>query len=185
MRDLALAGAGAALVVLAVVLVRAIARRGRSRTARRRARVARAGELAAVELLAAAGFTIDDAQATHAWQLTVDGAPHAAALRCDYLVTRDGERWVAEVKTGGEAPRLGNSATRRQLLEYQVAYGAVGVALVDATAGVVHEVCFDLGMALAPAPAGAPTQPWPLLAVGFVAGAATAVASAVALGVSL
>ncbi len=144
MRDALLVAAtiGAMLIVLAIV--RALAARGRSRVARRRARVALAGEASAERLLARAGFTVVDRQVAHTWEVAIDDDVHEAALRCDFVVDRDGERWVAEVKTGDLAPSLATAATRRQLLEYQVAYAAAGVALVDATAGVVHEVRFRI-----------------------------------------
>lgn len=38
------------------------------------------------------------------------------------------------MKTGKLAPRLDHAATRRQLLEYRVAFGVDGVLLVDAEA---------------------------------------------------
>lgn len=156
----------AVAAVVAIVALRALAARGRSRRARRVGRAAADGELAGAALLTAAGFAIVDRQARHALPVDVDGERYDAGLRCDYLVERDGERWVAEVKTGQDAPSLANPATRRQLLEYQVAYGAVGVALVDATAGVVHEVRFDLA-----SPAGvAPPPRWPLFALGVAVG---------------
>jgi hypothetical protein len=142
--DVLVIAATAAVFLLLVLALRALAARGRSMTARRRARVALAGESAAEELLAAAGFTVVDRQVAHVWHVAIDDDLHETALRCDYLVARDGERWVAEVKTGDLAPSLATAATRRQLLEYQVAYAAAGVALVDATAGVVHEVRFAL-----------------------------------------
>jgi hypothetical protein len=103
-----------------------------------------AGERRGAELLRAAGYEVLEAQVAHEVTVIVDGEPYSAGLRCDYLVERDGLTWVAEIKTGEEAPSLTNPATRRQLLEYQVAYGVTGVVLVDATAGTVHEVCFEL-----------------------------------------
>jgi hypothetical protein len=146
LHDAVLIAATAAAVILVVLLVRARAARDRSATARRRARIALAGEAAAEQLLADAGFTVVERQVAHVWQVAIDDAVHETALRCDFVVARDGERWVAEVKTGDLAPSLATAATRRQLLEYQVAYAATGVALVDATAGTVHEVRFDLGL---------------------------------------
>lgn len=140
--DVLVIAATAAVVLLVVLALRALAARGRSITARRRARVALAGESAAEALLADAGFTVVDRQVAHVWHVAIDDDVHETALRCDYLVARDGERWVAEVKTGELAPSLATAATRRQLLEYQIAYGATGIALVDATSGVVHEVRF-------------------------------------------
>lgn len=74
----------------------------------------------------------------------VDNAPHPFEVRLDYLVRdlRD-RRWVAEVKSGDEAPDPVQRATRRQLLEYAVLVpDAAGVLLVDMEARVLHEVAF-------------------------------------------
>lgn len=142
--DVVLVAATAAAVLLVVLALRALAARGRSRTARRRARLALAGEARAEQLLADAGFVVVERQVAHVWHVAIDDDVHETALRCDFVVSRAGERWVAEVKTGDLAPSLATAATRRQLLEYQVAYAAAGVALVDASAGTVHEVRFPL-----------------------------------------
>ena len=64
-------------------------------------------------------------------------------LRADLLVTRNGRRYVAEVKTGRTAPRLDCAATRRQLLEYRIAFGVDGVLLVDAESDCV--IVVELG----------------------------------------
>ena len=74
--------------------------------------------------------------------LEVDGAPVVAAVRADYIVRAGGRRWVAEVKTGRAAPSLATATTRRQLLEYQHAFGVAGVLLVDADARTVQRVDF-------------------------------------------
>ena len=100
------------------------------------------GERAAAHLLRAHGFAIDDAQVTHHYVLRCDGHPHTVQLRADYLVRRDGQRYIAEVKTGCDAPSLTNAATRRQLLEYAHAYDVDGVLLVDMAAGQIHHVAF-------------------------------------------
>ena len=70
---------------------------------------------------------------------TIASSPFA---RADYLATRDGSRYVVEVKTGAQAPRIETSATRRQILEYRIAFDVDGVVLVDAEAGSVHEMTF-------------------------------------------
>jgi hypothetical protein len=48
------------------------------------------------------------------------------------------------VKTGRQAPRLGHADTRRQMLEYQLAFEVPGVLLVDAESGRVREVRFPV-----------------------------------------
>lgn len=133
----ALAGA-----LLALVLTRIARRWVGSRRARRRAARAIAGEDHAVALLGRAGFRIVATQARTWWAPLVDGVAHEIELRADFLVEADGERLVAEVKTGDEAPSIASAATRRQLLEYHVAFAADGVLLVCPERGSIHRVEF-------------------------------------------
>jgi hypothetical protein len=122
----------AAIVAAAIALwLAAMLRRWRgSRRAKRRARRAGAGEERAAGMLEGAGFRIVARQARVAWAPLVDGEPCELELRVDYLVERDDELFVAEVKTGDEAPSITTAATRRQLLEYSIAFEVDGVLLV-------------------------------------------------------
>ncbi|HVY49066.1 MAG TPA: hypothetical protein VHB21_24420, partial [Minicystis sp.] len=92
----------------------------------------------------ARGYRVLGRQVRRRYGVRVDGAEHAVDLRADYVVEHEGARFVAEVKTGRLAPRLDTPATRRQLLEYRVAFEVDGVLLVDAEAGRVHAVEFPL-----------------------------------------
>jgi hypothetical protein len=114
--------------------------------ARRRAERAGAGEDRAVTLLEQAGYTIVERQARVTWAPLVDGVPVMMELRADYLVEARGELLVAEVKTGEEAPSVTTAATRRQLLEYHVAFGADGVLLVCPERDEIHRVVFPLAV---------------------------------------
>jgi hypothetical protein len=135
----ALAGA-----LIALVLARILRGWRGSWRAQRRAARAGAGEDAAAHLLRRAGFTIVETQARTWWTPLVDGEPYEIELRADYLVEANGELLVAEVKTGDAAPRLSTAATRRQLLEYHVAFAADGVLLVCPERGTIHRVEFPL-----------------------------------------
>ncbi|HEY4177161.1 MAG TPA: hypothetical protein VGM90_10030 [Kofleriaceae bacterium] len=137
--------------LVALVLARLMRSWRGSRRAVRRAARAGAGEVDAVDLLEEAGFRIVATQARTWWSPLVDGEPHETELRADFLVegeNSDGvtELLVAEVKTGEEAPDLSTAATRRQLLEYQVAFsialGTTGVLLVCPERGTIHRVEF-------------------------------------------
>lgn len=112
------------------------------------ARVGRAmeGEREAEEMLRQAGYTVVARQAPGHWSIEVDGAPVKVSVRADLIVERDGRRFVAEVKTGERAPDPRLPATRRQLLEYSVVFGAREVLLVDVGAGVIHTVGFSTAM---------------------------------------
>jgi hypothetical protein len=118
--------------------------RGSARARRRSAR-AMAGEAGAAELLRRAGYRIVARQAAVRWTPLLDGEPQETEVRADYLVEAAGERLVAEVKTGDEAPHLATAATRRQLLEYLVAFDADGVLLVcpeHGSRGAIYRVEF-------------------------------------------
>jgi hypothetical protein len=114
----------------------------RSVRARRRARRAVAGEWDGADLLRRAGYRIVARQARMWWAPVVDGEPVEIELRADYLVEADGEVLVAEVKTGDDAPHLSTTATRRQLLEYVIAFDVDAVLLVCPERGAIHRVDF-------------------------------------------
>lgn len=122
------------LVLLLVALVLAWVSTYPRRMARRRLRRAQVGEEQAAQLLEQAGYTVLSAQHEGSLTALVDDRPCAFALRADYLVRsrRDGSLLIAEVKTGAVARTLQHGPTRRQLLEYALAYGGQvdGVLLV-------------------------------------------------------
>ena len=110
----------------------------------RRQRRAQRGERGAEALLEGLGFRIVDRQVTGTWSLWVDGEPHEVSCRADLLVESRSGRFVAEVKTGTRAPDPTHPATRRQLLEYAVAFDVDGVLLVDMEQASVHRVDYPL-----------------------------------------
>jgi len=159
---IALAALASAVALLQTARI-AWARLARAWSIRTRARRAVEGELRAEPLLRRAGYEVIARQARASWTVYADGEPLAVGLRADLLVTRAGRTYVAEVKTGKLAPRLDHAPTRRQLLEYRVAFGVDGVLLVDADMDRVTLV--ELG---ARAEAGSPVlAAW---AVVFAAG---------------
>jgi hypothetical protein len=132
-----------------------------------------AGEIRAENLLRDCGFGILGRQVAVSYPVHIDGQPVAIDLRADYLVSYGDKRYVAEVKTGRAAPRIDTSATRRQLLEYRIAFDVDGVLLVDAEADRVHAVEFPLGLTETPRPS---RIAW--LLAGVVVGASFTIAFA-------
>ncbi len=138
---LAAAGGGLAFVQTARLWWRVASLRWRLADQSERAA---AGELRAEKLLRKAGYRVDARQAPQRWAVHVDGAPHEVTLRADFIVTRRRRRYVAEVKTGADAPDVAAPATRRQLLEYRCAFAVDGILLVDAEANRIHTIDFAL-----------------------------------------
>ena len=133
-----------AAAIVALWLARVMRRWRGSWRARVRAARAGAGEEHAARLLAGAGYRVLARQVRCAWVPLVDGEPCVLELRADYLVEKDGEHLVAEVKTGDEAPSIETAATRRQLLEYHVAFAVDGVLLVCPERGTIQRVVFPI-----------------------------------------
>lgn len=135
-----------ALLVLALLFAvlwlraRSAVRRGNMR----RGAIARRAEADAEDLLREFGFRILDRQITHEWPMDVNGDRVYARLRADLLVEQDGATFVAEVKAGSEAGRATFPSTRRQLLEYLLAFDVDGVLLVDMARRDVLRIEFPL-----------------------------------------
>ncbi|MFP6686139.1 MAG: PD-(D/E)XK nuclease family protein [Polyangiaceae bacterium] len=110
----------------------------------RRIRHAQAGEREAEILLRDHGYTIEAIQPAAQYTLYCDDETFEVKLRADLLVVRGGERFVVDVKTGEQAPRLSTAATRRQLLEYGVAYDVDGILLVDIDNNLIRRIRFSL-----------------------------------------
>jgi hypothetical protein len=94
--------------------------------------------------LRAHGYDVTGEQIDGGYTLVIDGQRHWVQLRADFLVVRGKYTYIAEVKSGRLAPRLQTSATRRQLLEYLLAYEVDGVLLVDPEKRRIHEVVFPV-----------------------------------------
>lgn len=134
-----LVGASALLVIVATLLVRRwLVRFGRRHTAR----LAQAGELRAARLLERSGYQVLAAQAPCTWPVHYGTRQVQLRLRVDYLVKRAGQLYVADAKTGRWPTSIRSAATRRQLLEYLIAYRAHGALLIDMHRERVVEVHF-------------------------------------------
>jgi hypothetical protein len=180
---------GAALVAFVAAVIQTVrllreklARALRARANRVRARRAAAGEIDAEPLLGRAGYEVLARQVPGRWTVFADGEPCEIAVRADLIVQRGGRRYVAEVKTGRLAPRLDHAPTRRQLLEYSVAFEADGVLLVDADEGRVTVVDLPTSRTRARARGAAWMVPFVL---GLALGAAFASWMREALGAAL
>lgn len=137
---------GVALFFLLLALLAVVAwwwERGRGRRRSRRSnRVARLAEREAERLLGEHGYEVVERQARVSWMLAVDGDLRPVWSQVDLLVERGGRLYLADVKSGDEAPSPTAPSTRRQLLEYQLAFAVDGVLLVDMAARRVMQVDF-------------------------------------------
>lgn len=132
------------LIVLLIVqtirlfLARSLARR----RVLQHQRLGERGERLARRVLERAGYEISAEQVTGSYEVAVDGSPVPVYVRADFLATKRGKTYLAEVKSGEVSVKITGRATRRQLLEYLVAFDVAGLLLVDMQAEVVRLVEF-------------------------------------------
>ncbi|MGC6419425.1 MAG: hypothetical protein ACON3Z_20040 [Bradymonadia bacterium] len=164
-----------AIVLLAVVCLLLSVRTLRMRLQRRRTlNKAAWGRRAETEIgahLEKQGYesVIQHPSVRYVWRL--DGADMSVNATPDWLVEKDGQRFLVEVKTGAQAnPNL--AAIRRQLLEYAT-YGDVdGVLFVNGDTGSVQRVEFPVAYRTV-----MPTWAWRLIG-GLAAALVAAIAFA-------
>lgn len=131
---------GIAWILVSIAWLRA---RGRpSRNQKRRARIARRAETDAERLLEAAGFDIVERQLSQRWDLLIDHRRQEVVSRVDLLLEKEGRFFVADVKTGRQAPDPRQPATRRQLLEYLLVFEADGALVVDMESRTLRAISF-------------------------------------------
>lgn len=104
---------------------------------------ARDGEKSAKDLLTEAGYLIEETQKTSKLPMWINGKQFLYLVRPDAFASKDGQRYLVEIKTGKVANNPKHSATRRQLLEYFHGFSVDGVLLVDAEAEQIHNVHFE------------------------------------------
>jgi hypothetical protein len=102
------------------------------------------GERRAERMLRRRGYRIISRQTASTYRIWVDGSSVATTVKADLIVRRWWRTWIAEVKTGDAAVRVEHEATRRQLLEYQLAFGISAILLVDGENGLIREVRFPM-----------------------------------------
>ncbi len=137
-------GLGVLLLLAFIALIRNTwASRQQTRRTRAAAERGRAAELSAPQALERRGFRVLRRHPEGALDWRLDGEPQTAEVKADLLVSRDGRRYVVEVKTG-RGTRPTKRETRRQLLEYALAYDVDGVLLLDADSDRLHHVEFPL-----------------------------------------
>jgi len=136
-----------ALVLLLVLSGAWLASKWRTLRDRNKAREAAKrglqGERDAEKLIKQLGYKIVLRHPPATYAMAVDGDPQSVQLTADFLLELKGKRVLAEVKTG-KAAKLEHTETRRQLLEYQLAFGVDALLLIDMDAKQVRTVRFPL-----------------------------------------
>lgn len=154
---------GGLLVLLLLQTVRLWwTRNAGARRIARHKKLGERGERHARRLLEEHGYRIVSSQASGSYDLLVDDQVETIRLRADFLVEspaprislfrglgrrqsgydEEPARFVAEVKSGLESGKITGRATRRQLLEYLLAFDVAGVLLVDTARSRISVVQF-------------------------------------------
>lgn len=100
------------------------------------------GENLAFKILEKEGYEVLEEQYSLDGMLHEDNIRIEYKVKPDFLVIRDGQKFVAEVKTGGSA-LIQNRATRRQLLEYSHLNKKNIILLIDIESRKIKKIDFS------------------------------------------
>lgn len=107
-----------------------------------RQKAERADEEKALAVLTKAGFAFHSRNVEANGQLMVNGAGEPYRVKTDLLVTKEGQVYAVEMKSGSPATSIRHGATRRQLLEYSVIFPVAGTLLVDLKGKTFQHIVF-------------------------------------------
>jgi len=110
---------------------------------RKRFSKSRQAEKEAEKILKKNGYAIIDAQKSKPLLITIGDKVHRYLVRIDYLARKRGRVYVVEVKSGEKIPYITNRETRRQMLEYYLAYQPSGILLLNMKNKSISEVKFQ------------------------------------------
>ena len=129
--------------ILSIVIYLKIKNILSTRQAVKRVAVSKYAEKKAEKLLKRNGFQIVDRQQSRPLVIRTGNTFHRYWIRIDFLVKKNGRTYVVEVKSGHKN-KITKRETRRQLLEYFLAYKPHGIILFDMETKKFSEIKFLL-----------------------------------------
>jgi len=111
---------------------------------KRQSKTSRRAESVAQHFLEQQGYKIIATQQRVPIVTKVDGREYQNHVKADFIVQKNGLKYVADVKTGAQVKKPTNADIRRQLLEYYLIYRTDGVLLVDMENNKIHNIEFTI-----------------------------------------
>ena len=130
--------------VLALVLTTQIKKYIHSHRAVKRVLTSQRAEKGAEKLLKKHGFQILERQQTRPLIIKIGRRIHHYLIRIDFLVKKGNKKYIVEVKNGHKNSYITNRDTRRQLLEYFLAYQSCDIILLNMKNKKFSRIKFDL-----------------------------------------
>ncbi|MBD80768.1 MAG: hypothetical protein CL840_17770 [Crocinitomicaceae bacterium] len=126
---------------LAVWLYKFLEKRIINLQRQRRLKRGKNAELGAKKLLEKNGYTVHDYQPALSYNFKADSEIVKVNISPDFIVEKGGTKYVVEVKTGEVAGNANYAATRRQMLEYNLA-SELPLLFVNMDHQSIHEIRF-------------------------------------------
>jgi hypothetical protein len=94
------------------------------------------------QVLEDAGFSLLEVQPTISVNMEIQGKPHRFDLKSDYLVSRNGRRYLVRVRKDAKPVRLNAKVWRNALLRDVLLFNTYGVLVLNLEKETVSEVHF-------------------------------------------
>ncbi len=122
---------GLIVLLLFVILILKLKEAYKQRVIKKRFQRGNKLEAQARMFLLDQGYSILEEQSPYMHEFYVNGEKRSVKLILDYVVRKNGKKYIVEVKSGNSAISLSNPNSRRQLLEYDFVIKNDGVFLLD------------------------------------------------------
>ncbi len=130
--------------ILSLILSLKIKNLINNRKAKKRSFISKRAEKTAEKWLKRNGFQVMEKQQSRPLIIKTGKTSHRYLIRTDFLVKKGGRKYIVEVKSGQKNSSITNRDTRRQLLEYFLAYQSYGIILFDIEHKKFSEIKFSL-----------------------------------------
>ena len=88
------------------------------------------------------GFKIISHNQKFTYYLKQDNSKIKITIETDYIAYKNGKKFIVEVKSGNESPKITNRNTRRQILEYYTFIKNDGILLLNMENKEISEIQF-------------------------------------------
>jgi len=97
-----------------------------------------------VSILEEAGYSLLEVEPTVMVDMVIQGKSHQFEIKSDYLVLRNGRRYLVHLRHDGKQVRLHAKVWRNSFLSDVLVFNADGVLVVDVLKGSINEVLFRI-----------------------------------------
>lgn len=131
-------------IVFALIIICTIIYYYRGRSRKISGQKPKAGNSKERSILEEAGYEIIKVKPTVNVKMEIDQKPHPFELKSDYLVTKNGRKFLVRIRRDKKAARFQSKMWRSSLIRDVLAFKAAGILILNLEKETLHQVRFRI-----------------------------------------